>query len=78
MLYQMHEWQRKLLTPLSVWADATARAFSSPYSPLSYTPFSRRVAAGYDLLHRLGKRYEKPAFDLPVTTVDGRSNAGFS
>ena len=70
MLYQMHEWQRKLLNPLSAWADATARIFSSPYSPLAYTPFSRRLAAGYDLLHRLGKHYEKPEFGLVTTLVD--------
>lgn len=71
MLYHWHEWQRKILNPLAVWAEATARAFSHPYSPLAYTPFSRRVAAGYDLLHRLGKHYEKPAFGLDSTTIDG-------
>jgi len=67
----MHEWQRKILNPLSAWADATSRILSSPYSPFSYTPLSRRFAAGYDLLHRLGKHYEKPAFDLATTTIDG-------
>lgn len=71
MLYQLHEWQRNLLNPLSAWADAASNALSSPYSPLSYTPFSRRLAAGYDLLHRLGKHYEKPRFGLDTTTVDG-------
>ncbi|SPE35185.1 Intracellular poly(3-hydroxybutyrate) depolymerase [Burkholderiales bacterium] len=71
MLYQMHEWQRKLLNPLSAWADATSRILSNPYSPLAYTPFSRRLAAGYDLLHRLGKHYEKPAFGLATTLIDG-------
>ena len=71
MLYQMHEWHRKFMNPLSVWADAASRVLSNPYSPLAYTPFSRRLAAGYDLLHRLGKQYEKPAFGLPTTVVDG-------
>ena len=71
MLYQLHELQRKFLNPLSVWAQASSQLFSNPYSPLAYTPFSRRLAAGYDLLHRLGKRYEKPAFDIHATTVDG-------
>jgi poly(3-hydroxybutyrate) depolymerase len=66
----MHEWQRKFLNPLSIWAQATAELFSSPYSPLAYTPFSRRMAAGYDLLHRLGKHYDKPAFGLHATTID--------
>jgi len=70
VLYQMHEWQRKLLNPLSAWADATARIFSNPYSPLAYTPFSRRLAAGYDLLHRLGKHYEKPEFGLRTALID--------
>jgi poly(3-hydroxybutyrate) depolymerase len=71
MLYQLHELQRRFLNPLSVWAQATSELFSSPYSPLSYTPFARRLAAGYELLHRIGKSYEKPAFDLDRTTIDG-------
>lgn len=72
MLYHLHELQRKFLNPLSVWAQATSELFSSPYSPLAYTPFSRRMAAGYDLLHRIGKHYEKPAWGLPTTVVEGR------
>jgi poly(3-hydroxybutyrate) depolymerase len=71
LLYHLHDWQRKFLNPLSVWAQASSEMFSSPYSPLAYTPFSRRMAAGYDLLHRLGKHYDKPGFDLPATSIDG-------
>jgi poly(3-hydroxybutyrate) depolymerase len=71
MLYQLHELQRRILNPLSVWAQATSELFSSPYSPLAYTPFSRRLAAGYELLHRIGKHYEKPAFELDSTVIDG-------
>jgi poly(3-hydroxybutyrate) depolymerase len=67
----MHEWHRKFLNPLSVWADAASRVLSNPYSPLAYTPFSRRLAAGYDLLHRLGKHYEKPEFGLATTVIEG-------
>jgi poly(3-hydroxybutyrate) depolymerase len=70
MLYHLHEWQRRLMHPLSTWAHATSELFSSPYSPLAYTPVSRRVAASFDLLHRLGKRYEKPAFGLHTTKID--------
>ncbi|MDH4115640.1 MAG: polyhydroxyalkanoate depolymerase, partial [Burkholderiaceae bacterium] len=71
MLYHLHELQRRFLNPLSVWAQATSELFSSPYSPLAYTPVSRRLAAGYDLLHRIGKYYEKPEFGLRTTEVDG-------
>jgi poly(3-hydroxybutyrate) depolymerase len=71
MLYEIHEWQRKILTPMAAWAEVTARLLSSPYSPLSYTPISRRLAAGYDLLFRLGKEYQKPSFGLDHTLIDG-------
>ena len=71
MLYQLHELQRKVLNPLSLWAQASSELFSSPYSPFAYTPFARRMAAGYELLHRLGKHYEKPQFGLQTTTIDG-------
>jgi len=70
VLYQLHEWQRRLLNPMSVWAQATSELFSNPYSPLSYTPYSRRLAASYDLLYRLGKHYEKPAFGVKTVTID--------
>jgi poly(3-hydroxybutyrate) depolymerase len=69
VLYHLHELQRRFLNPLSVWAQATSELFSSPYSPLSYTPLSRRLSAGYDLLHRVGKQYEKPEFSLKSTRI---------
>ena len=71
MLYQLHEMQRSFLTPLMQWADASSKLFSNPVSPLAHTPFSQRIAAGYELMYRLGKDYEKPAFDIHETTVDG-------
>jgi len=69
VLYQIHEWQRKFLTPISTLAEATSQLFVSPYSPLSYAPFARRLAAGYDLLHRLGKEYDKPEFRISETEI---------
>jgi poly(3-hydroxybutyrate) depolymerase len=72
MLYQMHEFQRFFLTPFANLANVGAQAFSNPYSPLAYTPLSRRIAAGYELMYRLGKDYEKPAWDLPTTEIDGK------
>ncbi len=73
MLYQFHELQRAFLNPLTQLADATAKLYNNPYSPLAYTPFSRRISASYELIYRLGKHYEKPQFDLPFTTIDGKS-----
>ena len=72
MLYEVREAQRALLNPVSAWAEAASKLYGDPYSPLSYTPFSRRLAAGFELLHRLGKEYEKPAFGLDTTVIDGQ------
>jgi poly(3-hydroxybutyrate) depolymerase len=71
MLYQLHEMQRSFLTPLMQWADASSKLFSNPVSPFAHTPFSQRIAAGYELMYRLGKEYEKPAFAIASTTIDG-------
>src|SRR5690606_25726773 len=72
MLYDLHELQRAFLNPLSRFTDSGALLFSHPYSPLAYTPISRHIAATYDLVHRLGKDYEKPLWRLDEPTVEGQ------
>jgi poly(3-hydroxybutyrate) depolymerase len=72
MLYQLHEMQRSFLTPLMQWADASSKLFSNPVSPFAHTPFSQRIAAGYELMYRLGKEYDKPAFGIDTTLIDGQ------
>ncbi|NYT81832.1 polyhydroxyalkanoate depolymerase [Alcaligenaceae bacterium] len=71
MLYDLHELQRAFLTPLAAFTNSGSQLFSHPYSPFSYTPVSRQVAAAYELVHRLGKDYEKPAWGLDSTERDG-------
>lgn len=71
MLYQLHELQRSFLGPMSRIAGAGAQVYTNPYSPFAYTPFSKRMAAAFDLVHRIGKEYQKPAFGIASTRVDG-------
>src|SRR5690606_24100276 len=75
MLYDLHELQRAFLNPLASFTDSGSLLFSHPYSPLAYTPVSRHMAATYELVHRLGKDYEKPEWHLNDTQVEGRSVA---
>jgi len=75
MLYQFHELQRAFLNPMTALAEAGAKALSDPNNPLYYLPFSSRLAANYELFYRLGKEYEKPAFNLHSTLVDGQDVA---
>jgi poly(3-hydroxybutyrate) depolymerase len=73
MLYQLHEMQRSFLNPLMQWADASAKLFTNPVSPFAHTPFAQRIAAGYELMYRLGKDYEKPEFGLTSTTINNET-----
>jgi poly(3-hydroxybutyrate) depolymerase len=69
MLYQIYEAQRSLMEPFAEFANAASKLFGSTASPLGQNPFAQRVAAGYDLLYRLGKDYEKPVFGLQTVEV---------
>ncbi|SAL74257.1 intracellular PHB depolymerase [Caballeronia terrestris] len=71
MLYQFHEFQRAMLYPLTAWAQAASKSFVNPASPLAYVPGSSRLAAGYELLYRLGKDYEKPEFEIHQIEKNG-------
>ncbi len=71
MLYQIYEAQRSLMEPLTDFAQAAAKLYSNDNSPLSKLPMAQRMAAGYDLLYRLGKDYEKPEFDIKTVKVGG-------
>ncbi|MEO6408520.1 MAG: polyhydroxyalkanoate depolymerase [Burkholderiaceae bacterium] len=71
MLYQVYETQRALLSPFAEFASASSRLYSHPLSPFARTPMAQRVSASLDLMHRLAKDYEKPAFALNSVNVDG-------
>ena len=70
MLYQIFETQRSIMEPFSDLAQAAAKLYSNPLNPLSQTPLSQRVSAGYALMHRLGKDYEKPEFGIKTVKVN--------
>jgi poly(3-hydroxybutyrate) depolymerase len=71
MLYQIYETQRALMAPFSEFASATSKLYNHPLSPFAHIPMAERVAAGFDLIHRLAKEYEKPPFNITAATVGG-------
>lgn len=71
MLYQWHEWQRAWLSPLSVFAHDVAEQLTGEHNPLAHTPLVQRLAADFELLHRLGKEYTKPAFGIHEVMSQG-------
>lgn len=75
MIYTLHELQHAASAPLRFWAETSQQLFTNPFSPLAYLPHSSRVAAGSELMARVVRRYEKPAFGLDHTVIDGKTVA---
>jgi len=71
MLYKLYENQRSLMEPFTDLAKSAAKLYANPLSPLGQFPLSQRISAGYDLLHRLGKDYEKPEFGIRTVDING-------
>ena len=75
MLYALHELQRDAIKPIAAWSQVMANALTNPLNPWAHIPatanVSKRMAAGYDLLNRLGKDYEKPTWNIAETTING-------
>ena len=71
MLYKFYEAQRSLMEPFTDLALSAAKVYGNPLSLFGQHPLAQRISAGYDLMHRLGKDYEKPEFGLRTADVDG-------
>jgi len=71
MLYQIYETHRAWISPFSEFASAASKLYSNPLSPMAQLPSAHRISAGFDLMHRLTKEYEKPEFGINKVTVDG-------
>jgi poly(3-hydroxybutyrate) depolymerase len=59
------------MEPFADFAQAASKLYSNPLSPFAQHPLAQRVSAGYDLLYRLGKDYEKPQFGIQTVAVEG-------
>src|SRR4029079_258790 len=75
MLYKLYEAQHQLLGPWRIAAEVALGWYGHPFSPLSYSPIARRIAASSELFLRVTQRYEKPAWNIDATVVDGQEVA---
>ena len=75
MIYQLYDFGRALLGPTESMAELGTRLFSEPESWMAHLPGAPRVAAGYEVLHRISKTYEKPEFGLSSVSAHGKKVA---
>lgn len=64
MLYKMFEMNRAAMAPMRAAADLGQSFFSSPYNPWSITPVGRNMAAMFEVVERVTRRYGKPEFGI--------------
>lgn len=69
--YHLYEMNHAAIAPLRAAADMTRLYFQNPLNPFASTGYGRAVAAGCEVLERVTRRYGKPEFNLPETTVSG-------
>jgi poly(3-hydroxybutyrate) depolymerase len=67
--------QHAALAPWNATARTSLDLLTSPFSPFSYFPASRKFAAGAEVFCRLTQRYGKPAFGIAETVIGGRAVA---
>lgn len=72
MFYQLYELNHAAMAPFRASADVMRLAYRSPLNPLSHTVLGRTLAAGFEVFERVTRRYGKPEFGLPTTTVEGQ------
>jgi poly(3-hydroxybutyrate) depolymerase len=71
LAYHAYEAIHMMVGPTRAASDALHLAFKNPVNPLTYTPLGRTLAASCEIFERMTRRYGKPSFGLPETTVGG-------
>jgi poly(3-hydroxybutyrate) depolymerase len=70
--YHAYELARACMAPLRVSTEVLKGACGSAFSPISYTPLGRSVAAACEVFEGATRRYGKPDFGIDETRIDGR------
>lgn len=72
MLYHLYDLHHALLTPARAAAELARTAFQNPFNPVTHTQGGRTVAAVAEVFERVTRKFGRPTFDLPFTTIDGK------
>ena len=72
MFYHLYELNHAMMAPVRAATESMKIATRNPFNPMSYTAMGRSFAAGLEVFERATRRYGKPEFGLPTTTINGR------
>jgi len=71
MLYSLYELGHLSVAPMRIAALMQSSMMRSPMNPMADTEMARTAAAASDLFESVTRRYRKPDWNLPTTTVNG-------
>ncbi len=71
----MHEFQKSALAPLRFAAEANQALLRLPMNPIRYALMGRSMAASLEIFESGTRDYQKPAFGLHSTKIDGEDVA---
>ena len=64
MLYSLFEMNQAALAPMRAAADLGQIYFRNPLNPLANTPVGKNMAALFEMVERVTRRYGKPDFGI--------------
>ena len=71
MLYSLYELNHLAVSPLRAAALFNGAMLRLPFNPVSSTNIGRNAAAAADVFETVTRRYRKPEWNLPWTSVNG-------
>ena len=72
MLYQLHELQHLLMSPIRMQAEFVRGIVDNPNNPFHDTPMARTISASAEMIERMTRRFARPEFGLKHTKIDGK------
>lgn len=69
LLYELYELNNLMMAPTHMVADATHKILSHPFSASVLTEEGRTVAAGWEFLERVTRRFTKPEFGFESVKI---------
>lgn len=71
MLYHLYEMNHIALTPLRKIAKCQKELLETSYNPFANSLLHKSILAAYEVFENGTRRYDKPAWNLPFTTING-------
>jgi poly(3-hydroxybutyrate) depolymerase len=75
VFYHLFQATHFAMAPARAMTEGYRALLQNPFNPFSHTSAGRSAAAAFEVFERTTRRYEKPAFGLQQTIVDGKSVA---